>query len=134
MSATVCPARSVVGELAVDVSFAAGARGHRGDHLEHIRWTRRCAHGSNEHLDVAVELIHSFVELDVPAVQLSANHDTAFHAPKRSPCAAKSRVSLPKRPVFQTNCDLQPNSNRCPGAGTDFPRPPETRLPLQGSG
>ena len=89
MSATARPARSIVGELAVDVVFAAGARGKRGDHREHVRRTRSSADGSNEHFNLAVQLVDLFDKLDVPAVQRSANHNTAFHVYKSSLCAGK---------------------------------------------
>src|SRR3954467_425 len=98
MSATVCPGSSVVGELPVDIGFATGTRGHRGGHVEHGREAGRGAHRSNEHLDLAVELIHSFVELDVPAVQLSSNHNAAFHAPNRGDATGETSTTSTKTP------------------------------------
>jgi len=80
MSATAGPARSILGELAIDIVFAASADRHARDHLEHVRRMWTCANGAHEHFDLTVQLVYSFVELDVPAAQCSANHDATFHA------------------------------------------------------
>ena len=79
MSATTSPARSILGELVIDIAFATGADRHTGDHFQHVRWTWCGAHGAKEDLDLAVQLVDSLIELDVPAVQPSANHDATFH-------------------------------------------------------
>jgi len=71
MLATIGPARSIFGELAVDIALASSDNRHARDHIEHVGWTWSGAHRAKEHLDLAVQLLDSFVELDVPAAQSS---------------------------------------------------------------
>jgi hypothetical protein len=80
MSATTRPARAILGELVIDIAFAARADRHTSDHFQHVRWTWSGAHRAKEDLDLAVQRVDSLIELDVPAVQPSANHDATFHA------------------------------------------------------
>ena len=80
MSATTRPARSLVGELAIDIAFAKHADWHTRDHLQNVRRTWSGADGAKEDLDLAVRLVDSLSELDVPPAQPSANHDATFHA------------------------------------------------------
>ena len=80
MSATTGPARSVFRELVVDIGLAAGADRQARDHFEYVRRTWGAAHGAKEYLHLSIELVDSFVELDMSAAQPSANHDATFHA------------------------------------------------------
>jgi hypothetical protein len=64
MSATSGPARSILGELAIDIVFATSADRHARDHLEHVRRMWTCANGAHEHFDLTVQPGYSFVELD----------------------------------------------------------------------
>ena len=67
MSATTGPAGSILGKLAIDLFFGTGADRHTGNHLKHVwrMWAR--ADRAKKHFHLAVELVYSFVELDVPA-------------------------------------------------------------------
>jgi hypothetical protein len=80
MLATTRPARSIFGELAIDITFATCADRHARDHFQHVWWTWSGADGAKKNLDLAVQLVDSLIELDVPAAQPSANHDATFHA------------------------------------------------------
>src|SRR6187431_1669429 len=97
MLATIGPARSIFGELAVDIALATSANRHARDHIEHVGWTWSGAHRAKEHLDLAVRLLDSFVELDVPAAQPSANHDATFHSQQHSSLPQKSPTYAARR-------------------------------------
>lgn len=80
MSATTGPASSVFRELVVDIGLTTGADRQACDHFKYVRRTSGAAHGAKEYLHLSIELVDSFVELDMPAAQRSANHDATFHA------------------------------------------------------
>jgi len=58
--------------LVIDIAFATGAHRHTGDHFEHVRWAWSGAHRAKEDLDLAVQLVDSLVELDVPAAKFGS--------------------------------------------------------------
>jgi hypothetical protein len=80
MSATTGPVRPVFRELAIDIALATGADWQTRDHFEHVRWTWSSDDRAKKDFDLSVQLVDSFVELNVPAAQPSANHDATFHA------------------------------------------------------
>jgi hypothetical protein len=96
MSATTGPVRPVFRELAIDIALATGADWQTRDHFEHIRWTWSSDDRAKENLDLSVQLVNSFVELNVPAAQPSANHDAAFH-PLSIAQMPKKAATLPAR-------------------------------------
>jgi hypothetical protein len=89
MSATTGPVRPVFRELAVDIALAAGADWQTRDHFEYVRWTRSSDDRAKENLDLSIQLVDSFVELNMPAAQPSANQDAALHA--------RSIAQIPKK-------------------------------------
>ena len=79
MSATTGPARSILRELAIDFVFGAGASRHASNHVEHVWWMWTGPDRAKKYFHLTVQLVYSFLELDVPAAQRSANHDATFH-------------------------------------------------------
>jgi hypothetical protein len=83
-SATI-PARAVLGHLAVDFLLRSRSRWERGYERQHVAdgraLARYCAH---RHLDVTVEIVDRFLEVDTSTLQPSAYNHLTIHREKSS--------------------------------------------------
>jgi hypothetical protein len=120
MSATTRPARAILGELAIDIAFATGADRQTCDDFQHVRLTWSGAHRAKEDLDLAVQLVDSLIEFDVPAVQPSANHDATFHARQHSSNAAKVADHAGPQRAYTGKSTTSPSSRAAACAAVVF--------------